>query len=267
MAAELIPLEQALEHLLSKAAPLDETETVLISDTLGRVLASDLTVPVDVPPADKSAVDGYALCCADLGSDATLAVSARITAGQQPAPLEPGTAARIFTGASIPAGADAVIMQENVDTTPEGIRATNEIAPAQNITRQGQDLAAGSLALARGARIRPQEMGLIASLGLDRVLAFRKLRVAVLTTGDELVEPGQPLQPGHLRCRRSDRAHRGHVPGGDRRLLRRRRRRRHPALCRSVPGVSGSALRHADRAGRRRRHHQRDRGARLRGHS
>lgn len=174
MAGELIPLEQALEHLLSKAEPLDETETVLISDTLGRVLASDLTVPADVPPADKSAVDGYALCCADLGGDATLAVSARIAAGQQPAPLEPGTAARIFTGASIPAGADAVIMQENVDTTPEGIRATNEIAPAQNIRRQGQDLTAGSLALARGARIRPQEMGLIASLGLDRVPAYRK---------------------------------------------------------------------------------------------
>lgn len=198
MADELIPLEQALEHLLSTALPLEETESLLIAEALGRILASDLTVPADVPPADNSAVDGYALCCTDLASGMALPVSARVTAGQHPTALKPGTAARIFTGASVPPGADAVVMQENVTITPEGIRAPNETAPAQNIRRRGQDLAAGNQALAKGTRIRPQEMGLIASLGLDRVPVYRKLRVAVLTTGDELVEPGQPLLPGQI---------------------------------------------------------------------
>lgn len=198
MAEELIPLERALEHLLSTALPLEETESVLIAEALGRVLASDLTVSADVPPADNSAVDGYALCCTDLASGMALPVSARVPAGQYPAPLKPGTAARIFTGASLPPGADVVVMQENVTITPEGIRAPDETAPAQNIRRRGQDLAAGSPALAKGTRLRPQEMGLIASLGLDRVPVYRKLRVAVLTTGDELVDPGQPLLPGQI---------------------------------------------------------------------
>lgn len=198
MAGELIPLEQALEHLLAAALPLDETETVLISEALGRVLASDLSVSTDVPPADNSSVDGYALCCDDLKSDTTLPVSARIAAGQQSDPLAPGTAARIFTGANVPPGADAVVMQENVDLLPEGIRVPHKPNPTQNIRRRGQDLAAGSLALAKGTRIRPQEMGLIASLGVDRVPVYRRLRVAVLTTGDELVEPGQPLLPGQI---------------------------------------------------------------------
>lgn len=198
MASELVPLEQALDHILSNALPMDETEVVLVTESLGRALASDLEVPADVPPADNSSVDGYALRCEDLGGGAILPVSARIPAGQAPAPLKPGTAVRIFTGASIPEGADAVVMQEDVKITPEGIRAPSETTLGQNIRRQGQDLAAGTLALARGVLIRPQEMGLIASLGLDRVPVYRRFRVAVLTTGDELVEPGQPLKPGQI---------------------------------------------------------------------
>jgi len=196
--SELISVDDALQHILDRAGVLTRTETIALADCLGRVLAENQYVPANVPPADNSAVDGYAVCLTDVTAGEPLPVSSRIPAGSAPPPLKPGTAARIFTGSEIPDGADAVVMQERVDRTGDNILIQAEVSPGQNIRRQGQDLAQGDLALAKGARLRPQEMGLLASMGIGQVPVMGRLKVAILTTGDELVEPGQPLNPGQI---------------------------------------------------------------------
>ncbi|MDK9558799.1 molybdopterin molybdotransferase MoeA [Marinobacter sp. M216] len=194
----LISLEDALTHLLARAPAMTSSESVDLSKTLNRILAEDQTVPADVPPADNSAVDGYALRQRDVQPGRPLPVSARIPAGEAPRPLTEGTVARIFTGSEIPEGADSVVMQERVEIRDAGIQVLAEVAEGQNIRRRGQDLAKGDLALAQGTVIRPQEMGLLASMGVARVRVQSKLKVAILTTGDELVDPGTPLAPGQI---------------------------------------------------------------------
>ncbi len=196
--SELTSVDDALVQLLSAAKPVTATETLDLDATLGRILAQDCHVPADVPPADNSAVDGYALRQQDLQSGQPLPVSGRIPAGEAPAPLTPGTAARIFTGSEIPEGADAVVMQEKVNLSPAGITVTAPVSEGQNIRRRGQDLKAGDIALARGTPIRPQEMGLLASMGKATIQVQARLKVAVITTGDELVDPGTPLAPGQI---------------------------------------------------------------------
>ena len=195
---DLIPLEDALAHLLSRAPAITRTETVGLTDALDRILAEDQWVPADVPPADNSSVDGYALRQNDLHSGNPLPISIRIPAGTAPTPLATGTAARIFTGSEIPAGADSVVMQEQVEVSDTGILVQTNVKPGQNIRRQGQDLGKGDLALPKGTRLRPQELGLLASMGVAQVPVKDKLKVAILTTGDELVEPGLPLGPGQI---------------------------------------------------------------------
>ncbi|HEV8078117.1 MAG TPA: molybdopterin molybdenumtransferase MoeA, partial [Marinobacter sp.] len=175
---DLTPVEEAIQHLLTLAAPPTAIELAPIHRTLGRVLARDYTVPADVPPADNSAVDGYALRAKDFQPGKPLLVSARIPAGQAPEVLVAGTAARIFTGSEIPSGADTVVMQERTRVDADGVLIDGDVKPDQNIRRRGQDLTAGDLALARGTLIRPQEMGLLASMGVAEVEVFTKLKVA-----------------------------------------------------------------------------------------
>ncbi|WP_372982575.1 gephyrin-like molybdotransferase Glp [Marinobacter sediminum] len=198
VSTDLTPLEDALSHLLSRAPAISRTETVALPDALDRILAEDQRVPADVPPADNSSVDGYALRQRDLQAAEPLPISARIPAGTATTPLAAGTAARIFTGSEIPAGADSVVMQEQVEVSESGILVQTAVEPGQNIRRQGQDLSKGDLALPRGTRLRAQELGLLASMGVAQVPVMGKLKVAILTTGDELVEPGQPLGPGQI---------------------------------------------------------------------
>jgi len=194
----LISIDDALNHILDRAIPVTRSEAVNLTDCLGRVLAENHYVPADVPPADNSAVDGYAVHQGDVHDGAPLTVSDRVPAGTAPAPLKPGTAVRIFTGSEIPEGADAVVMQERVERNGDEIVIQAAVSEGQNIRRRGQDLKQGDLALARGTRIRPQEMGVLASTGINRVPVLARLKVAILTTGDELVDPGQPLAPGQI---------------------------------------------------------------------
>lgn len=197
MSKDLIPLELALSRLLTAAPIVSEVERIPLANALKRILARGCDATTPVPPHDNSAVDGYALRCADTGAE-PLPISQRIPAGGAPDALAPGTAARIFTGAVIPAGADAVVMQENTAAEGDLVRILQTPLPGQNIRPQGQDLEAGAEALATGTRLRPQELGLLASIGLGEVEVYRRLKVAILTTGDELVTPGEPLAPGQI---------------------------------------------------------------------
>ncbi|TBW02050.1 molybdopterin molybdenumtransferase MoeA [Azotobacter chroococcum] len=196
----LMSVEAALECLLQLAEKesVGDSEQVALDDAEGRVLAEPLIAPLDLPPWPNSAMDGYALRLAGWTGE-PLTVSQTVFAGQAPEPLQLGTCARIFTGAPVPEGADCVELQENVELLEDGrVRFTQALRPRQNIREQGQETRRGETVLAAGTRLGPAQLGLAASLGAAGLLVRRRLRVAVLSTGDELVGPGQPLGPGQI---------------------------------------------------------------------
>jgi molybdopterin molybdotransferase len=204
-------LDDALAQLLARAQPLADTQLVPTVDADGRVLAQSLVSALHVPPQDNSSMDGYAVRCADVvaasaSQPVTLPVSQRIAAGQSGSELQLGTVARIFTGAPVPAGADAIVMQEDVTVSGEGLQlqATFTACPTAGawIRRAGEDVSQGAEVLHPGTRLGPAELGLAASLGLATLSVCRRPRVALFSTGDELVMPGsvppEAMAPGAI---------------------------------------------------------------------
>ena len=203
--APLRSLDEALGELLAQARLLPGNETVSTFEADGRVLAEDLVSELHVPPQDNSSMDGYALRCADVPASGTeLRVTQRIPAGHHGQPLGPGEAARIFTGAPVPAGADTIVMQEDCEALEEGARVRiNAVpGPGQWIRRAGEDVTLGSVVLARGQRLTPAALGLAAGIGRAQLSVARRPRVALFSTGDELVMPGdvppQAMPPGAI---------------------------------------------------------------------
>jgi molybdopterin molybdotransferase len=195
----LMPVKEALDFLLAAARPVTEVEWVDTLEANGRVLAEDQASKLDVPGADNTQMDGYAVRAADCaGGAATLKVTQRIPAGHVGSRLAPGTAARIFTGALIPEGADAVVMQEQCELDGDMVTVKHVPQSGEWIRRRGEDVQAGAVILPGGTRLRSQELGLAASVGLAQLPVRRRLRVAVFFTGDELAMPGEALQPGAI---------------------------------------------------------------------
>lgn len=200
-----MPLDDALARLLAAAAPLGRTERVDTFDADGRVLAQDLVSALQVPPQDNSSMDGYAVRSADVtAAGVVLPVSQRIAAGHAGAPLAPGSAARIFTGAPMPAGADAVVMQEDAESLDDGARVRlNAVpAPGQWVRAAGEDVTRGRAVLQQGERLAPASIGLAAGIGMASLQVAARPRVALFSTGDELVMPGavppEAMKPGAI---------------------------------------------------------------------
>lgn len=199
----MLTLAQALERLLAGAQPLARSpldcERIDTLQANGRVLAQPVSSSLDVPPADNTSMDGYAVRCADIGQAGTrLRVAQRIPAGHVGVPLQPGTAARIFTGGLIPPGADAVVMQEQCEADGDDVVVRHVPQPGEWIRRAGEDIVAGSEILPAGTRLTPQALGLAASVGQATLEVVRRARVAVFFTGDELAMPGEVLKPGAI---------------------------------------------------------------------
>lgn len=196
---ELLSVAQAVETILEQAVPVLETEKIDILDAINRILAEDLCSTIDVPGYDNSAMDGYAVRSSDCevaGNE--LPVSQRIAAGKVGARLELGSVARIFTGAPIPEGADSVVMQEMCDTNAGTVKINTVVTRGDNIRRAGEDISCGDTVVKAGQRLRPQELGLLASVGLSHCQVKRKLKVAIFFTGDEIITPGKALAAGQI---------------------------------------------------------------------
>ncbi len=201
--APMKSLDDALAELLGHATLLAGVEQVSTFEADGRVLAQDIISALQVPPQDNSAMDGYAVRCADLAAGVALPVSQRIAAGSSGSALAPMSVARIFTGAPVPEGADAVVMQEDCTVQPDGaVRVHGPVQPGLWIRRSGEDVIQGAVILSKGERLTPAALGLAASIGMNTLTVARRPRVALFSTGDELVMPGdvapQDMPPGAI---------------------------------------------------------------------
>ena len=195
----LTPIDEALEKLLIDLPRTEGTELVTLADACGRVLTERLVASINVPSHANSAMDGYAVCTKDLAFEPTkLKVVQRIAAGQVGKRLSKGEAARIFTGASIPEGANAVVMQENCSLVGDEVEILQMVETGENVREVGEDIQVGEVLLHAGHRLRPQDIGLAASIGLTKLSVQRNLTVAVITTGNELVLPGNELKGGQI---------------------------------------------------------------------
>jgi molybdopterin molybdotransferase len=195
----MLDFEEALARLLAGANPVRETEAVPTQAAAGRILAQGLHSTIDVPPLDNTSMDGYAVRCADVpAAETRLVVAQRIAAGSVGHGLAPGTAARIFTGAPLPAGADAVVMQELCAVEGDALTVNHVPHVGEWIRRRGEDIAAGAEVLAAGTRLSAAHVGVAASVGAANLTVFRRLRVALFSTGDELAMPGEALTPGGI---------------------------------------------------------------------
>jgi len=191
----LLSVDEALAQMLAQARPVAEVQEVPTLEATGRVLARAQRSTMDVPPMDNSAMDGFAVRVAD---GAKLRVAQKIMAGAVGRALEPGTAARIFTGAPIPPGADAVVMQEHAAVAGDSVVLERKPEPGQWIRRVASDIAKGAGILHAGRRLLPQDTGLAASVGISSLPVYRRLKLGLFFTGDELVMPGEPLAPGRI---------------------------------------------------------------------
>jgi molybdopterin molybdotransferase len=195
----LLSVDEALGVLLSGACPVAEVEEAPTLEATGRVLARAQRSTMDVPPLDNSAMDGYAVRSADVKApDTRLRIAQRIMAGSVGQALAPGTAARIFTGAPVPSGADAIVMQEFCAADGDAVVIKKVPEKDAWIRRRASDIAKGAQVLAAGIRLRPQDTGLAASVGIKALPVFRRVRMGLFFTGDELVMPGDPLPPGRI---------------------------------------------------------------------
>lgn len=194
---DLLTLDAALRVIAADVPCVAGVELVTLHAADGRILAEDVIAPLDLPPFDNSAVDGYAVCLADLDDKPALPVDGRLAAGMPATEaLPPATTRRIFTGAALPAGADTVFMQEDVRLDDQGrVHFPAGLRPGANTRRRGEDIASGARALRRGRRLRPQDLALAAAFGLRHLPVRLPVRVALFSTGNEIVEPGLPVGP------------------------------------------------------------------------
>jgi molybdopterin molybdotransferase len=191
-------VEEALDFLLDNAKPVAESEWVAVDRVLGRILAESLVSAINVPPWNNSAMDGYAVNSADLSKGARLPVTQRIPAGSIGQPLIKRTAARIFTGAPLPVGADTVVIQEDCEQIGDMVVIKQGPSAGANVRSAGEDIREGETVLSQGIRLAPQHLGLAASVGASRLHVYRRIKVAVFSSGDELVMPGANLGPGQI---------------------------------------------------------------------
>ena len=193
--SQLQSVEDALAALLEGVVPV-ASQPLACAEAAGRVLADDVAARLDVPAFDNSAMDGYALRAADAGQ--WLTVSQRIAAGSQAAPLEAGTCARIFTGSELPPGADCVVMQERVERDGDRAKMPDDIPTGDNVRRRGRDVSTGARLLTAGTRLEAAALGQLAGQGITEIKVRRQPRIALLSTGDEIIDPGEPLAPGQI---------------------------------------------------------------------